>query len=229
MQHCRSLTICVRTTTAYKKRLQLRYVTVGTSQRVFKLSLIYFAHSLTCFYTQLILIYTKGRRGTLTIFAFPKMPYTRGFGALRVYKACCIFITSNRNQTFRNFISKYFFFYKYIEFFSIFSPRVYGRSNYAGDLTSATRIRILRRARNSIKKHGRETLWFFRRYQPLFGWRRRKNRATFLGSQHERIAVLWARICYNCSSGRAESRRNLNPHKWMRLSLIKGPFERYHK
>jgi len=29
--------------------------------------------------------------------------------------------------------------------------------------------------------------------------------------------------------GRAESQRNLNPHKWVRLSLIKGPFERYHK
>lgn len=57
---------------AYKKRLQLRYATVVTSQRVFKLSLIYFAHSLTYLYTQLVLIYTKGRRGTFDNLSLPE-------------------------------------------------------------------------------------------------------------------------------------------------------------
>lgn len=52
----------------------------------------------------------------------------------------------------------------------------------------------------------------------VFSWiTTRKNRGA-LGS--DLLQLLY---------GRAESRRNLNPHKWVRLSLIKGPFERYHK
>lgn len=74
---------------AYKKRLPLRYATVVTNRRVFKLSLIYFARNLTYLYTQLELIYTKGHRGTLTILALPNMPYTRRLGVLHVYKARC--------------------------------------------------------------------------------------------------------------------------------------------